>query len=190
MRTIKDPDTRRQEILDAAVELFCKKGYDKTSIADIAQELGIAQGLCYRYFPSKEVIFQSALEHYASQLVERMRPVLCDPNLTLEQKILQTPTFLETESAQDNYFKLSHAPQNRSIHDQLFFLTGRQLMPLVTEQIRLANARGETHFRDPETVASVCVFGEYGLLTDAAIPPQERIDRARAFLLDLLATAG
>lgn len=186
MRTIKDPDTRRQEIMDAAVELLYEKGYEKTSIADIAQKLGIAQGLCYRYFPSKEVIFHSALEYYADRLVERMRPVLCNPSLTLAQKILQTPTFAETESDHDYYFKVSHSLQNRDIHDQLFLLTGRKLMPLVAEQIRLSNVRGETHFSDPEAVASFCVFGEYGLFADETIPVQERIDRARAFMLDLL----
>ena len=52
-RITKAPEERRQEILDTAMRLFYQNGYEKTSIADIAQEMHVAQGLCYRYFPSK-----------------------------------------------------------------------------------------------------------------------------------------
>ena len=57
MRITKKPEIRRQEILDAALVLFGKNGYEKTSMADIAKYMGVAQGLCYRYFPSKEALF-------------------------------------------------------------------------------------------------------------------------------------
>ena len=53
-RITKDPTERRQEILDTALKLFWEKGYEKTSMTEIAQAMQVAQGLCYRYFPSKE----------------------------------------------------------------------------------------------------------------------------------------
>ena len=46
MRITKEPEVRRQEILDAALQIFGEKGYEKTSIADIAKAIGVAQGLC------------------------------------------------------------------------------------------------------------------------------------------------
>lgn len=54
MRVTKEPEVRKQEILDTALKLFGENGYEKTSITDIAKAIGVAQGLCYRYFPSKE----------------------------------------------------------------------------------------------------------------------------------------
>ena len=57
MQITKDPQERKQEILETAMRLFQEKGYEKTSISDIAKAIGVAQGLCYRYFPSKEVLF-------------------------------------------------------------------------------------------------------------------------------------
>ena len=71
MRIVKNPDERKQEILDAAVRVFAKKGYEKTSITDIAKEIGISQGLCYRYYASKEEIYDAALDKYASYIVEK-----------------------------------------------------------------------------------------------------------------------
>ena len=56
MRITKNPKVRKQEILDTALKLFGEKGYENTSIADIAKAIGVAQGLCYRYFPSKEAL--------------------------------------------------------------------------------------------------------------------------------------
>lgn len=72
MRVSKASEERRQEILDAAMRVFYEKGYEKTSISDIALKLGVAQGLIYRYFKSKEALFDGALENYAGRLAEQM----------------------------------------------------------------------------------------------------------------------
>ncbi len=45
--------TRRQEILQAAAELFAEKGYQRTSVREIADRAGIAPGTIYLYFDSK-----------------------------------------------------------------------------------------------------------------------------------------
>ena len=55
MRVTKEPEARKQEILDTALKLFGENGYEKTSITDIAKAIGVAQGLCYRYFPSEDM---------------------------------------------------------------------------------------------------------------------------------------
>ena len=77
MRTVKDPDTRKQEILSGALLVFAQKGYDKTTISDIARELGISQGLCYRYYASKEEIYDAAVEEaeYERLSSQNQKPV-------------------------------------------------------------------------------------------------------------------
>lgn len=71
MRISKEPEERKQEILETAMKLFAQNGFEKTSISDIAREIGVAQGLCYRYFPSKDVLFQTALDEYANMLISK-----------------------------------------------------------------------------------------------------------------------
>ena len=78
MRVSKASEERRQEILDAAMRVFYEKGYEKTSISDIALKLGVAQGLIYRYFKSKEALFDGALENYAGRLAEQMGEAIAD----------------------------------------------------------------------------------------------------------------
>ena len=59
MRVSKAPEVRRQEILETAMKLFTEKGYEATSMRDIAQACGVVAGLCYRYFDSKQKLFQA-----------------------------------------------------------------------------------------------------------------------------------
>jgi AcrR family transcriptional regulator len=56
--TVVDPsrgDTR-ERILDVALDLFIEKGYDKTSLREIAEQLGVTKAALYYHFPSKQDI--------------------------------------------------------------------------------------------------------------------------------------
>jgi AcrR family transcriptional regulator len=52
-RTVKEPDIRRAELLDAAQKLFYAKGYEKTPVQDNIDRVGVAKGTFYHYFGSK-----------------------------------------------------------------------------------------------------------------------------------------
>jgi TetR/AcrR family transcriptional regulator, cholesterol catabolism regulator len=57
------PKKRHQEILDAAAEIFYRKGYADTSVQDVADAVGILKGSLYYYIDSKEdLLFQMLLE--------------------------------------------------------------------------------------------------------------------------------
>jgi AcrR family transcriptional regulator len=53
--------TRRSQILEAAYDVFATKGYRDTTVADIAQRLGIGHGTFYRYFANKHDVFEQVL---------------------------------------------------------------------------------------------------------------------------------
>lgn len=84
-RISKAPEERKQEIVLAALELFSEKGYENTTIQDIADYLNIATGLCYRYFKSKQEIFAATSELYAKQAVEKLHVSLPTEATTIEQ---------------------------------------------------------------------------------------------------------
>lgn len=73
IRISKEPDERRQEIVETALEMFSEKGYENTTIQDIAEKMNVSPGLCYRYFKSKTEIFAATSEYYAIQAVEQMK---------------------------------------------------------------------------------------------------------------------
>src|SRR5258708_3784530 len=66
MRTKTIRDTRRQEIITAARDLFSRQGFHGTSIPDIAHAAGISTGLIYYIFSSKEDILLACSEEVAT----------------------------------------------------------------------------------------------------------------------------
>jgi AcrR family transcriptional regulator len=62
-------EEKRQLILDAAVRVFARRGYHTSRVGDIAEEAGIAHGLLYHYFSSKEEVLQTVFRENWSLLV-------------------------------------------------------------------------------------------------------------------------
>lgn len=56
-RTRRNPAERKLEIVDAAYDIFTEKGYHESTVADIAERVGISKGTFYLYFESKFAIF-------------------------------------------------------------------------------------------------------------------------------------
>ncbi|MCL2318498.1 MAG: TetR/AcrR family transcriptional regulator, partial [Treponema sp.] len=62
MRIVKEPEIRKNEILDAAEKLFGHKGYGSATINDILGMVNIAKGTFYYYFKSKEDVLDALVE--------------------------------------------------------------------------------------------------------------------------------
>src|SRR5246500_3795600 len=60
-------DTRAR-IQSVALELFAEQGYDKTSLREIAERLGVTKAALYYHFKSKEDILHSLVEHYFGEV--------------------------------------------------------------------------------------------------------------------------
>src|ERR1700675_1554228 len=61
-RTPKVVEDRRDQIIDAAMQVFAQKGFIRATNKDIAREAGITPGLIYYYFESKEALLRAILE--------------------------------------------------------------------------------------------------------------------------------
>ncbi|MFT8314405.1 MAG: TetR/AcrR family transcriptional regulator [Clostridium sp.] len=55
-------DKRKEEILEAALEEFSRKGYSGAKISDIVKRAGISQGLIYHYYKSKDELYLAVIE--------------------------------------------------------------------------------------------------------------------------------
>ena len=80
-RTVKDTDESRSELIATAQELFFAKGYEKTSVSDIVNSVGVAQGTFYYYFGSKEAILEAVVEELVAQSLALVQPILTDQDL-------------------------------------------------------------------------------------------------------------
>ena len=67
-------DERRELLLTRATELFARHGYEGLSMSQLAREAQISKALLYHYFPSKQRLFQAALQEGAEELRARTEP--------------------------------------------------------------------------------------------------------------------
>ncbi len=68
-------EEKRKLILDAAVRVFAQSGYHGARVGDIAREAGVAHGLLYHYFSSKEQVLETVFRENFGDLLDRFRAV-------------------------------------------------------------------------------------------------------------------
>jgi AcrR family transcriptional regulator len=113
---------KRRSILDAAVRVFARQGFHACRVADIADEAGVAYGLVYHYFGSKDEILDTLfLERWAIML-ETIRHVDAQA-ITAREKLRSIASFII-----DSY---THDPDLMKV--------------IIVEVTRAANSFGQTH---------------------------------------------
>lgn len=75
---------RREEILQAAVEIFARKGYRETGTAEIAARAGVSEPTVYRYFASKRELYLAAIDRSAAEILGRWREMARDSATPLD----------------------------------------------------------------------------------------------------------
>ena len=69
------PQDKRKRILDAAVRVFAEHGYHGARVGDIAKDAGVAHGLLYHYFASKDEVLRTIFVENWGELIARFRAV-------------------------------------------------------------------------------------------------------------------
>jgi len=115
------PD-RRRAILDAAVRVFARQGFHACRVSDIADEAGVAYGLLYHYFPSKEEVLNTLFLERWGVMLEMIREVDREPK-PVREKLGAIASFIV-----DSY---RHDPDLMKV--------------IIVEVTRAANSFGQTH---------------------------------------------
>ena len=71
----KVQEERRRQILQAAVRAFARKGYHACRVSDIAKEAGVAYGLVYHYYRSKETLLEAIFKETWGAMLATIRSV-------------------------------------------------------------------------------------------------------------------
>lgn len=86
-RNVKDPEERKQELINIASRLFERDGYEKVSVRDILAEVNGAPGMFYYYFKSKEDIFLACMETYFEEKLKNKLDILQNKEIDYEERI-------------------------------------------------------------------------------------------------------
>lgn len=81
------PGYDQATVLRRAIELFNQRGYDGTSVGDLAGELGLSKSAIYHHVPSKEHLLQQALDEALDALNAALDRIEADPDLTAIERL-------------------------------------------------------------------------------------------------------
>jgi TetR/AcrR family fatty acid metabolism transcriptional regulator len=92
----KIQEERRRQILQAAVSAFARKGYHACRVSDIAKQAGVAYGLVYHYYGSKEALLEAIFKETWGAMLETIKSVEQLDELAPEQVRKVTQIVLRT----------------------------------------------------------------------------------------------
>jgi TetR/AcrR family fatty acid metabolism transcriptional regulator len=109
---------RRRQILEAAVKVFARSGFHTSRVGDIAEEAGIAYGLVYHYFKSKEELLETIFRDTWTQMLARVREVEASGVPASEQVRQVTALLLRTWRRDPDLVRVLVREVTRSPHVQ------------------------------------------------------------------------
>jgi AcrR family transcriptional regulator len=148
-RKEREKEQRSQAIIDAAEKVFFSKGYDNSTMDDIAEKAELSKGTLYLYFQSKDELHFEIMERGNSILMQYMEKCI-DPARTGRENLrLLGEAFVEFSNDHSNYFNAMMFFQSRDVEQQKVneqkmkkFIEGRSSISLLSEMIRKGIADG------------------------------------------------
>ena len=184
-RTVAASTTKREVILAAALTLFGRYGYRRTSIDDIAREAGVAKGTLYLYVESKDALFRTLSQSLLDQVLANARAAAGARTGVAERltRIL------------DAKFSFFHELLHRSPHASelmdsksrlcadVFAAGDATYLQILAKAVADATRRGELtprrHGLSPDDVASLLMAGAHGIAADPSRTVSSDEHRAR-----------
>jgi AcrR family transcriptional regulator len=135
------PVDRRRQILDAAIRVFARQGFHRCRVSDIADEAGVAYGLVYHYFDSKDQVLNELFTERWSLLLTAIEEVDAK-SIPAREKLDAVAAFII-----DSY---RHDPELMKV--------------IIVEVTRAANSFGRTHLpeisRAYDSIAKIVAGGQ------------------------------
>lgn len=175
MRVSKDPEVRKQEMIDTAMKVFSEKGYEATSMTDIAKEMQVVPGLCYRYFKSKEELYHTALHQYAMESAAPMIRIMTQEYNSVEEYVVHLRKHLLDTDKREKYHDFFHKEGNELFHKQLEYEMIKLLEPHMIHVIEWVNKSENLKIENCEATALFILHGQMPILNDDSYETEEKI---------------
>ena len=184
---------KRRVILDAAVRVFARQGFHTCRVSDIADEAGVAYGLVYHYFRSKDEVLDTLFLERWNVMLDAIRETDAQP-LPAREKLHAIASFIiESYRHDPELMKVIIVEVTRAANSfgQTHLDKIREAYSLIAEIVRKAQLAGE--FRDDVTpeFAAMAFYGAIeqvltGWIFDALPQGETDIDEAKRFVVETI----
>lgn len=153
-------ETRKEQVIEAAVHLFRAKGYHATSVQDIADAVGLRKGSLYHYITSKEELLFEIIHETIQAYTRRLEAIAARPEPAAQRLAEAIATHIEAVAQDTEGFAIfisetrALEPQQRQRIEEASSRYGHLLQRLIEEATR------EGAFRPADSaIASLAILG-------------------------------
>ncbi len=152
-------EEKRRLILDAAVRVFARKGFHSARVGDIAAEAGVAHGLLYHYFDSKNALLHTVFRETWTALLEAVREVEESDFPAREQVRRVAAIVLRTWRREPDLVRVLVREVTRSPQIQNEVEELSQAFAAIERIVAAGQARGELRSPPPARLAAIIFYG-------------------------------
>ncbi len=178
VRIVKKSEERKSDIVKAAGHLFETKEYDKTTMQDVMQTLGIAKGTIYHYFKSKEALLEAVIESIVDMNIEKMQTIIEETKGNALEKIRAVVEKGNLFVHNRDFLEHLKRRGNDALHIRLLAATVIKEAPLYAKLIQQGCEEGIFHTDTPLECAEF-ILSAIQFLTDMRIYPWTKEDLIR-----------
>lgn len=160
---------RKDAIISAALKLFLKNGYEGTSVRMILSAVGGEIGMFYHYFPSKDAVFDAAVNSYIRGYADFFSAIAVDRAIPLRERYQMLMQRLKGSIRE--YVELQSAGLHWSVLSALHQRTMQEIQPSIVRMLNEAIESGAVEnpmALSAEAMASFLLYGAAGILYERA----------------------
>lgn len=178
-RTTPLRQVRERDLVTATRALFDERGMQEAQVEEIAREAGIARGLVYRHFSSKEELYVLTVTNYLDELAELLETAVAgndEPRLRLERcteafarYCQRYPAFLDSSQA---LMRRPARELSEIVSESVWLRLGQSMarcLECVAGVLRAGAETGEFEVEDPDYMANVLWTQALGVMHLARI---------------------
>lgn len=180
MRISKPREERRQEIVETARELFIAQGIDNTPVSQIVKTVGVAQGLFYYYFKSKDDIIAAVADHIMDSIEKSINSSLEKKDMAFNQRItMVVDMFLDSFGILDaNTGSITNLVYTSQLYDIIKARLTSTTADVINALMAEGTSSGALKIRHPELMVTLIIQGLAELIGNGL--------RERSVILDLI----
>jgi TetR/AcrR family transcriptional regulator, fatty acid metabolism regulator protein len=185
---------KRRLILDAAIRVFARRGFHHCRVSDVADEAGVAYGLVYHYFDSKEEILNTLFLERWQIMLDAIAAIDAREELPAREKLHLIASFIiDSYRHEPELMKVIIVEVTRSAHSfgRLHLEQIREAYAGIARIVESGRAEGSFKSDIPSEFAAMCFYGAIEQLLSGWIfgllPATEaEFERAKGLVVDAI----
>ena len=184
---------KRRVILDAAIRVFARQGFHSTRVSDIADEAGVAYGLVYHYFNSKEEILNQLFEERWQLMLDAIAEI-DRQEVPARDKLYMVASFIiDSYHHEPDLMKVIIVEVTRAANTfgQLHLAKIREAYELIAQIVEKARVDGPFKSDISAEFAAMCFYGAIEQLLSGWIfgivpATEEEFERAKELVVETI----